>query len=322
MLAITMGDANGVGPEIILKAFAQKELGNGDYVVVGDYSILSWCNEKLDYGVNLHKMSDLTDYDDTALNVYDLALLTPEDLTPGEINKKVAAASREYVAEATRMALENKFSALVTLPVNKEAIRLSDPDFTGHTELIAGICGQNSYTMMLASEKLTVTHVSTHVSMLQSIANVKKDRILDVIKLTYDAIHRFKETPKIAVAGLNAHSGEGGAFGMEEIEEITPAIEAACAAGMDAIGPVPPDTVFLRASKGEFDAVVCMYHDQGHIPMKVLDFEGGVNVTLGLKVVRTSVDHGTAYDIAYRGIASTGSLLAALDYGRKIQNPS
>lgn len=322
MLAITMGDANGVGPEIVLKAFKQGELGNGDYVVVGDYSILNWCNEKLSYGVNLHKMSNLGDYDSQALNIYDLALLTPEELTPGKIDKKVAAASREYVAEATRMALDNKFSALVTLPVNKEAIRLSDPDFTGHTELIAGICGQNSYTMMLASDKLTVTHVSTHVSMLQSIANVKKDRILDVIRLTYDAIHRFKETPKIAVAGLNAHSGEGGAFGMEEIEEITPAIEAANAAGMNAIGPVPPDTVFLRASKGEFDAVVCMYHDQGHIPMKVLDFEGGVNVTLGLKVVRTSVDHGTAYDIAYKGIASTGSLLAALDYGRKIQNRS
>lgn len=320
MLAITMGDANGVGPEIVLKAFKQGELGNGDYAVVGDYSILDWCNGKLGYDVKLHKMSDLGDYDNQALNVYDLGLLTPDDLTPGKIDKKVAAASREYVAEATRMALENKFSALVTLPVNKEAIRLSDPDFTGHTELIAGICGQNSYTMMLASDKLTVTHVSTHVSMLQSIANVKKDRILDVIKLTYDAIHRFKETPKIAVAGLNAHSGEGGAFGMEEIDEITPAIEAANAAGMHAIGPVPPDTVFLRASKGEFDAVVCMYHDQGHIPMKVLDFEGGVNVTLGLKVVRTSVDHGTAYDIAYKGIASTGSLLAALDYGRKIQN--
>lgn len=320
MLAITMGDANGVGPEIVLKAFKQNELGNGDYVVVGDYSILNWCNEKLGYEVSLHKMSDLTDYDNQALNVYDLNLLSPEDLTLGKIDKKVAAASREYVAEATRMALDNKFTALVTLPVNKEAIRLSDPKFTGHTELIADICGQDSYTMMLASSKLTVTHVSTHVSMLQSIANVKKDRILDVIKLTYDAIHRFKETPKIAVAGLNAHSGEGGAFGMEEIEEITPAIEAANAAGMNAIGPVPPDTVFLRASKGEFDAVVCMYHDQGHIPMKVLDFEGGVNVTLGLKVVRTSVDHGTAYDIAYKGIASTGSLVAALDYGRKIQN--
>lgn len=320
MLAITMGDANGVGPEIVLKAFKNQELGNGDYVVVGDFSVLNWCNEKLGYGVPLHKMSDLQNYDGQALNVYDLALLQPEDLTPGQINKKVAAASREYVAAATRMALEHEFSALVTLPVNKEAIRLSDPDFTGHTELIAGICGQNSYTMMLASEKLTVTHVSTHVSMLQSIANVKQDRILDVIRLTWDAIHRFKERPKIAVAGLNAHSGEGGAFGMEEINEITPAIEAANAAGMNAFGPVPPDTVFLRASKGEFDAVVCMYHDQGHIPMKVLDFEGGVNVTLGLKVVRTSVDHGTAYDIAYKGIASTGSLLAALDYGRKIQN--
>lgn len=320
MLAITMGDANGVGPEILLKAFKQNELGNGDYVVVGDYAVLSMCNDKLNYGVNLHKMTDLSDYDENALNIYDLGILTADDITPGTIDKKVAAASREYVATATRMAKDGKFSALVTLPVNKEAIRLSDPDFTGHTELIAGICGQSNYTMMLASDKLTVTHVSTHVSMLQSIANVKKERILNVIRLTYDAIHRFKDEPKIAVAGLNAHSGEGGAFGMEEIDEIIPAIEEANNQGMTAVGPVPPDTVFLRASKGEFDAVVCMYHDQGHIPMKVLDFEGGVNVTLGLDVVRTSVDHGTAFDIAYKGIAATGSLVAALDYGRKIQN--
>lgn len=320
MLAITMGDANGVGPEILLKAFKQNELGNGDYVVVGDYAVLSMCNDKLNYGVSLHKMADLSDYDENALNIYDLGILTADDITPGTIDKKVAAASREYVATATRMAKDGKFSALVTLPVNKEAIRLSDPDFTGHTELIAGICGQSNYTMMLASDKLTVTHVSTHVSMLQSIANVKKERILNVIRLTYDAIHRFKDEPKIAVAGLNAHSGEGGAFGTEEIDEIIPAIEEANRQGMTAVGPVPPDTVFLRASKGEFDAVVCMYHDQGHIPMKVLDFEGGVNVTLGLDVVRTSVDHGTAFDIAYKGIAATGSLVAALDYGRKIQN--
>lgn len=320
MLAVTMGDGNGVGPEIALNAFLKGELSSESYAVVGDYSVLEYCNSHLGLQVPLHKMSSLTDEEKQALNIYDLNLLKASQLTPGQINKEVAKASREYVAEASRMALDHKFSALVTLPVNKEAIRLSDPDFTGHTELIAGICGQTNYTMMLASDKLTVTHVSTHVSMEQSIKNVKKDRVYDVIKLTYDAISRFKDQPRIAVAGLNAHSGEGGAFGRQEIDEIIPAVEQAVENGMSVFGAIPPDTVFLRASKGEFDAVVCMYHDQGHIPMKLLDFEGGVNVTLGLKVVRTSVDHGTAYDIAYKGIASTGSLAAAFEYGRKIQN--
>lgn len=320
MLAVTMGDGNGVGPEIALNAFKKGELSSESYAVVGDYSVLDYCNTKLGLAVPLHKMTSLADEEKNALNIYDLGLLKADQITPGQINRDVAAASREYVAEASRMALDNKFSALVTLPVNKEAIRLSDPNFTGHTELIADICGQSNYTMMLASDKLTVTHVSTHVSMEQSIKNVKKDRVYDVIKLTHDALARFKEQPRIAVAGLNAHSGEGGAFGRQEIDEIIPAIEAANKAGMCCTGAVPPDTVFLRASKGEFDAVVCMYHDQGHIPMKLLDFEGGVNVTLGLKVVRTSVDHGTAYDIAYKNIASTGSLAAAFEYGRKIQN--
>lgn len=320
MLAVTMGDANGVGPEIALNAFKKGELSSESYALVGDYSVLEYCNEKLGLDVPLHKMTSLADEEKNALNIYDMNLLKADQLTPGQINKDVAAASREYVAEASRMALDNKFSALVTLPVNKEAIRLSDANFTGHTELIADICGQTNYTMMLASDKLTVTHCSTHVSMEQSIKNVKKERVFDVIKLTYDAISRFKEQPKIAVAGLNAHAGEGGAFGRQEIDEINPAVEQANAQGMPAYGAIPPDTVFLRAYKGEFDAVVCMYHDQGHIPMKLLDFEGGVNVTLGLKVVRTSVDHGTAYDIAYKGIASTGSLAAAFEYGRKIQN--
>lgn len=319
MLAITMGDGNGVGPEIALNAFKKGELSSESYALVGDYSVLESCNRILDLNVPLHKMSSLADEEANALNIYDMNLLTASNITPGQIDRDVAAASREYVAEATCLALDNKFSALVTLPVNKEAIRLSDGNFTGHTELIADICGQTNYTMMLASDKLTVTHVSTHVSMQQSIENVKKDRVLDVIRLTYDALARFKEYPRIAVAGLNAHAGEGGAFGRQEIDEIAPAVEAANQSGMQTFGPIPPDTVFLRTCKGEFDAVVCMYHDQGHIPMKLLDFEGGVNVTLGLKVVRTSVDHGTAFDIAYKGIASTGSLAAAFDYGRKIQ---
>lgn len=319
MIAITMGDGNGVGPEILLKSYASGEL-SGDYIVLGDASVLNYCSRKLGYQTKIHICEDEKHVLPDQLNVLDLRLLEEEDITPGKVSAKVAAASREYVALAARMALERKFNAMVTLPVNKEAIRLSDPDFTGHTELIAGICNQTQYTMMLASKALTVTHVSTHVSMEQSIRNCRKERIMDVIRLTWDALSRFKERPRIAVAGLNPHAGENGAFGRQELEEIAPAVEEARRQGMDVTGPLPPDTVFLRAYKGEFDAVVCMYHDQGHIPMKLLDFEGGVNVSLGLKVVRTSVDHGTAYDIAYQGKAKTGSLAAAYEYAVKIQN--
>jgi 4-hydroxythreonine-4-phosphate dehydrogenase len=318
MLAVTMGDGNGVGPEIILKAFQKNEL-KGDFVVIGDYSVMEYCKEAMGFSVPLTRIENLKDVEEGKLNVLDAAMLSSEQITPGRISKEVAQASREYVCTASRLALEGKIEAVVTLPVNKEAIRLSDKNFTGHTELIAGICGQTDYTMMLASKKLTVTHVSTHVSMEQAIENVKKDRVLKVIKLTFEALHKWIEEPRIAVAGLNAHAGEGGAFGMEDGREIVPAVEEAKASGMNVTGPLPPDTVFLRAYKGEFDAVVCMYHDQGHIPMKLLDFDGGVNVSLGLKVVRTSVDHGTAYDIAYKNLANEKSFIEAYEYAKKIK---
>ena len=172
--------------------------------------------------------------------------------------------------------------------------------------------------MMLSSSKLTVTHVSTHVSMLEAVRNVQKDRIVMVARLTHDALVGKVVRPRIAVAGLNAHAGEGGAFGREELDEIIPAVQQCQQMGMDVTGPYPPDTIFLRASRGEFDAVVCMYHDQGHIPMKVLDFSGGVNVTLGLRVIRTSVDHGTAYDIAYQGIADSRSFVEAYRFAQQM----
>ena len=318
MIAITLGDANGVGPEILLQAFCEEKLP-GEFIVVGDYSALEACNEALSYGAILRCAAAPEDYKAGFLNVLDAGLLKKNQLTPCKISKEVAAASRQYIVTATELAKLGDFGAVVTLPVNKEAIRLTDPVFTGHTELIAELCGQDGYTMMLASKKLTVTHVSTHVSMEEACKAVKKDRVLAVIRLTHEAISRFVKSPKIAVAGLNAHAGEGGAFGWQEINEINPAVEAANKEGMAAFGALPPDTVFWRAARGEFDAVVCMYHDQGHIPMKLLDFEGGVNVTLGLDVVRTSVDHGTAFDIAWQGKASAGSFVAAYEYALKIQ---
>ena len=317
MIAVTMGDGNGVGPEIILKAFAENRLGGG-YIVIGDISCLEYCSETLNLPVPFHTVQNAEDVQAGVLNVWNLGMLSKDDIQPGTLSEKVGAAARAYVEFAARECLKGTFEAMVTLPVNKEAVRLSDPGFTGHTELIAQVCGQDDYTMMLSSPKLTVTHVSTHVSMLQAVANVKKDRIVKVAELTHDALVGKNPRPRIAVAGLNAHAGEGGAFGNEEIKEIIPAVGECQEMGMDVTGPYPPDTIFLRASKGEFDAVVCMYHDQGHIPMKVLDFSGGVNVTLGLKVIRTSVDHGTAFDIAYQGKADAGSFVEAFHFAEQM----
>ncbi len=310
MIAVTMGDGNGVGPEIILNAYRQGLL-TGEYVIVGDASVLSLCNSQLQYGVSVHPIQAISEYKPGRLNVLDLGLLNSADVVPGTISEKVAAASRAYIVRATQLCLARTFDAMVTLPVNKEAIRLSDPNFTGHTELIAEICGQSDYTMMLASDKLTVTHVNTHCSMQDSIDRTTRANVLKIIRLTHEALSRMKAEPRIAVAGLNPHAGEGGAFGRQEIDEIAPAIEDARQEGINASGPHPADTVFLKAVQGQFDAVVCMYHDQGHVPMKLLDFHGGVNITLGLSVIRTSVDHGTAFDIAYKGIAATGSFLEA-----------
>lgn len=317
MIGITMGDGNGVGPEIILRSYKEGLL-SGDYVVIGDMSVMELCNRILGFEVKLNAVRDINGLSSSALNVLDMGLLAEDDITPGVISKKVAAASREYVVKGCGMTIEGSLSAITTLPVNKEAIRLTDPGFTGHTELIAEMCGDSGYAMMLASKKLNISHVSTHVSMEEAIRLVKKARVLRLIELTNGAIGRFKKEPVIAVAGLNPHAGEGGAFGAQDAEEIEPAVCEARAMGINAVGPLPPDTVFLRAFKGEFDAVVSMYHDQGHIPGKLLDFDGGVNVTLGIKIIRTSVDHGTAYDIAYKGKAATGSFTEAFNYARKM----
>jgi 4-hydroxythreonine-4-phosphate dehydrogenase len=317
-IAITMGDSSGVGPEILLKAFANHELP-GDFIVIGDASILELCNEALDFAVPLQKITNIAERQAGVLNVYDLALLTPGDLRIGQVSQQSGYAALKYVERATQLALEKQISAVVTLPINKEATRLTAPNFSGHTEYIAELCAEENYTMMLASEKLIVTHVSTHISLRQALDQVKTEKVLNIIRLTNNAVGKLRSRRKIAVAGLNPHAGENGSFGTEDLTEIKPAIEAARAEGIDAHGPFPPDTIFFQTVKGRlYDAVVCMYHDQGHIPMKLLDFEGGINVTLGLPIIRTSVDHGTAFDIAWQGRAFTRSLKEACQLAMKL----
>ena len=321
MIAVTLGDPNGIGPEIVLKAWASKEVDENLFVV-GDFEVLRFCSRRISVEAPLHRMSSLKDFEPGRLNVLDLHLLRENDLSTGQISEKAGRAAIRYVEEAVRCVLRGEARALCTLPLNKEAVRLTQPDFTGHTAFIARMCGVGRYTMMLVSERLVVTHVSTHVPLAQAISLVTRDRVLEVIVLTHTSLARLKDRPRIAVSGLNPHAGEHGLFGTEEDREILPAIAAARERGIDAMGPEPPDTVFFRASRGAFDAVVCMYHDQGHIPLKLLDFEGGVNVTLGLPIVRTSVDHGTGFDIAYKGVASTRSFVAAFSYARQLLSES
>ncbi|MBW3628494.1 MAG: 4-hydroxythreonine-4-phosphate dehydrogenase PdxA [Gemmatimonadetes bacterium] len=316
-IAITMGDGNGVGPEIVLRSYAQGELPPAS-IVIGDAAVLRLCAEIVKAEVPIRSVADPRDAASGALNVVDLGLMTAGDVRIGQVDRLAGEAALRYVERATKLALAGDVSAVVTLPINKEATGLSAPGFSGHTEYVAALCGTEVYTMMLASERLIATHVSTHVSLREAIERVRRDRVLDIIRLTDAALRRLRPTRRIAVAGLNPHAGESGAFGDEEIREIAPAVELARAEGLDVQGPIAGDTIFMQVLKGRFDAVVCMYHDQGHIPMKLLDFEGGVNVTLGLPIVRTSVDHGTAFDIAYQGKAFTGSLAAACEMAARL----
>jgi len=318
LFGITVGDSSGVGPEILLKAFRDGEMVP-PVVVYGDLAALAFYNERADYAVPLRRVSAAADYQPGSLNVIDHGILEHADITPGELNVKSGRAAREYVIHAAKDALAGEIAAMVTLPMNKEATQLSDPAFVGHTELIGAVCGVEDVTIMLVSDQLIVTHVSTHCSLADAIARAKQPRIRKILQLTNDAVARLIEKPRIAVAGLNPHAGEHGLFGREEIDEIRPAVEWAQKQGMPIDGPFPPDTLFyLAVRRKRFDAIVCMYHDQGHVPLKLLDFEGGVNVALGLPIIRTSVDHGTAFDIAGQGVAQTGSFVKALEFARRL----
>ena len=317
-MAITMGDASGVGPEIVLRRNSAEPFGAAA-VIYGDAAVLERGASILGLDTRLNIVTSPSEARDGFLNVIDLARMTADDHTPGVLSGRAGAAARDYVERATLDAMAGDVAGIVTMPMNKEATQMSDPAFVGHTEFIAQLCGAAKVTMMLTNGPLAVTHVSTHCSLREAIERVRVPRILDVIGLTHRTLSRFLSTPRVAVCGLNPHAGEHGLFGSEDSEHIAPAIAEACAQGIDASGPHPADTVFYQAvHRNRYDAIVCMYHDQGHGPMKLLAFDTGVNVTLGLPIIRTSVDHGTAFDIAWTGKAFTDSLDHALSYAWKL----
>lgn len=306
-VVLTMGDPAGVGPEIVLRALADPEIAPlARWVVSGDARILDLAARSTGIPLSNAELADIP------------ALGPLEDFSFGRLQARCGRAAVEYVRAATELCLRGGAHAMVTAPINKEAVTLSGQPFTGHTEYIAGLCGASESRMMLATDRLAVVHVSTHTA-LRKACELKSERILRTIELGREAMRRlgFGE-PRIAVCGLNPHAGEHGLFGEEDRETIAPAIEAARSQGISATGPHAADTVFLQAWRGAYDLVVAMYHDQGHIPMKLLDFEGTVNVTLGIPIIRTSVDHGTAFDIAGKNRADPRSMKQAMRLAAKM----
>jgi 4-hydroxythreonine-4-phosphate dehydrogenase len=319
-----MGDPAGVGPEVIAKALDSPEVWDVCRpVVVGDARWMEEATRIVRSDQPVRPLQTLTEVGSGAsLDVLDLANVDVVSLARGQVSPEAGQAAQEYIQRAVGLALEGDVAAVVTAPINKESLHAAGAPYAGHTEMLAALCGTQEVAMMLVAEKLRVSHVSTHVSLREAVERVTIERITRVVGLTYVALARMRlPTPRVAVAGLNPHAGEEGLFGAEETDIIRPAVEAARAEGMEVTGPYPPDSIFMRASQGEFDAVIAMYHDQGHIPIKLLGFYDGVNVTLGLPIIRTSVDHGTAFDIVGTGLADDGSLVAALrlaaDMGRE-----
>lgn len=322
ILAITMGDPAGIGPEIVLKAWSKLH-HFARLVCLGDAGILSDHFEKHGIKGKVHCIEtiDKSQFLSDALDVLDVWPSTSIKLVPGLAQEMGGNAAFQYIIHAIDLALGHQVDAVVTAPINKEALFAAGHHFDGHTEIFAQRTGAKSVTMMLASGHFRVTHVSTHVSLKEAIDRCKTSRILQVIQLTDQGLQFLGiDDPYIAVAGLNPHSSEGGLFGNEEQEQIQPAIDLAIEEGLKVFPfPVPGDTVFHRMNDNkEFDAVVAQYHDQGHIPSKLVDFYGGVNITLGLPIIRTSVDHGTAFDIVGKGIANETSLINALKIAKQM----
>ena len=306
-LCISMGDPAGIGPEVALKALLDDELrASARWVLVGEAWQISELGRELGFQAD-QIVTSLEDDDgegSPGVVVLDAGQLEPDELTIGQVSAACGRAGLAYVRLATQLCLAGRAQAIVTAPLNKEAVALNGEPFCGHTEYIAELCDVPESRMLLYNDRLCVVHVSTHCSLAEA-TRVSVERIQRTIEMGHDALVRLTgESPRIAVCGLNPHAGENGMFGDEEVNFIIPAIEQANANGIQCDGPYPADTLFMQAMRGKCDLVVAMYHDQGHVAMKVMDFEHTVNVTLGLPIVRTSVDHGTAFDIAGKNLAT------------------
>jgi 4-hydroxythreonine-4-phosphate dehydrogenase len=315
-IAITMGDAAGVGPEIVIKALLSRRIYDMCRpLVVGDGLVMSATLKRLASPLKLHPVEDTGNLPGRygTIDLLDMHNLDPKEVSIGAVCKSCGKAAMEYVTRAAELATNGKVRALVTAPINKKATIEAGYGDIGHLEYLARISRTAEYATMLVSGSLRVAHLTTHYSLKEACNLVTGERILARLKLTDKSFRKWGvASPRIGVAALNPHGGEEGLFGREEIEQIVPAVKEARDSGVDARGPFPADSIYTRAMRGEFDVVLAMYHDQGHIAIKVHGFENSISVALGLPFVRTSVDHGTAYDIAGKGIASCRSLEEAI----------
>ncbi|WP_194241276.1 4-hydroxythreonine-4-phosphate dehydrogenase PdxA [Bacillus fonticola] len=316
IIGITMGDAAGIGPEIIVKS-----LENGDVykqsrpLVIGDTAILERAVDFVGGTSRIRAIADVSEakFEKGTIDCLSLNLLDTGSQI-GKVSKEAGHAAFKYVEKAIDLAKNGDIQAICTAPLNKEAMQLAGHQYPGHTEILAELTGTKDYSMMLSAPQLKVIHVTTHVGIVDAVKLINPERVYNVIKLAHDTLTKSGvEQPKIAVCGINPHAGENGLFGYgEEEEKVIPGVKRAQQEGIEVQGPLPADTLFFRTVRGDFDIVVAMYHDQGHGPIKVLGLDAGVNITVGLPIIRTSVDHGTAFDIAGKGIADERSLLEAL----------
>lgn len=316
VIAITMGDPAGISPEIIIKSLSEGELNGIPAVVIGCARTL-----RRIMGMNITPQAELRVLDRVQdahfapgiINVIDEPLADPDALKPGVVQKEAGDLAWRCVKRATGLALAGEVHAIATAPLNKEAMHAAGHLYPGHTELLAHLTGTKDYAMVLYTDKLKVIHVTTHIALRKFLDTLNQTRIKTVIGMADTFLRRVGySAPRIAVAGVNPHAGENGLFGDEEITTVAPAIEAMKAEGIEVTGPCPPDTVFLQCQEGLYDMVVAMYHDQGHIPLKLLGFYDGVNITAGLPFIRTSADHGTAFDIAWTGKAKSESMTISI----------
>ncbi|MCB0607877.1 MAG: 4-hydroxythreonine-4-phosphate dehydrogenase PdxA [Lewinella sp.] len=329
VIGISMGDPAGIGPEIILKACSAPEIGEiCNPVVVGEQWVLEEANRSVGAELTLRPITRIAEarFEPGILNVLNLGVLEKAPLEYGKVKAAYGHAAFEAIKKNIQLAMAGEIDATVTAPIHKEALNLAGHQFAGHTEIYAQFTGSGKYAMMLAEENFRIVHVSTHVSLRQACDLVKKERILEAIELAHHACRQLGiGSPRIGVAGLNPHASDGGLFGYEEAQEIIPAVEEATSKGYLAEGPLPPDTLYPKAAGGYYDCCVAMYHDQGHIPFKVLGFSWdnqagkmkkvkGVNITLGLPIIRVSVDHGTAMEIAGLNAASPEAMTLSLNY--------
>ncbi len=319
IIAITMGDAAGVGPEIIVKALTHREVYDCCRpLVIGDARRLIQAADIVHSALTIYPLSEEriseAGFASGVIDCIDLDLI-PQDLPWGRISPVAGDAAYRYLEVAARLAMNGEIQAICTAPLNKEALHAGGHVFPGHTELLASLTGAGEVSMMLSTPKLRVVHVTTHIGLIDAIEKIDAGLVERTITRGHTALQRSGfHDPRIGVCGINPHAGENGLFGRgEEHEKIVPAVEACRSRGWNVRGPLPADTLFFLAQRGDFDMVVAMYHDQGHGPVKVLGLESGVNITLGLPVIRTSVDHGTAFDIAGTGQADERSLLEAIN---------